>query len=91
MSNFLADVDTYGIMRALDLADLRAAVESQRFCRRSGVPLTTPTAVLVVMTHGRSRARVVLAAEVFDVLRPSVELTARYARADLKIIDGREF
>ena len=91
MSNFLADVDMLGIERAFDLADLRAAVHSRRFCYRSGVPLTVPTAVLVVMTHGRSRARQVLDAAVFDVLRPSFELTARYARAELKIIDGREF
>ena len=91
MSNFLADVDTLGIERAFDMADLRAAVRGRRFCYRSGVALTVPNAVLVIMTADLHRACQVVDAEVFDVLRPGYEMLARHTGSELKVIDGRAF
>lgn len=91
MSNFLADIDTMTVDRAFDLADLRAMVRDRKFCAKSGRKLTTPNAVLVIMTGRRHRMVQVNDAEVFDVCRPGYELLARQLGAPLKIIDGRTY
>ena len=75
--------------KALDKATLLAAVQRSIFCAKSGDILDVRTAVLVVVTKGRSRGTQVLTGEVYDALKDSFESLAKSQNATLQIVDGR--